>query len=397
MQSSPPTKRGSKMFGPEVLKPPIATALDRPGKPRPLPQGKPRATAGDQSELRTRLILATILLVGTYLIGVFGYHAIDPTAPWIDAIYMTANAITTAGFREAINMSGHTGKVFTIFLLIFGAGTVVYFTASMTAFVVEGDLTQSFRRRRMTRQIDQMSDHFIVCGAGNAGLSVLAELAATKRATVVIEADGARAKRVEEHFHGIPVLVGDSTNDEVLVEAGVERARGIVICIDDDKDSLVVTVTARQLNPGARIVARATDERGVERIKHAGADAVIAPSHIGGMRMASEMVRPSVVGFLDKMLRDRDRNLRIEEIEVPAGSDYAGRRIGDIDFRGESNLLLLAVHQPHDGAYVYNPPLEHKVAPGSQLIVMGNPDGVQRMRERARAVASVWTGEETGS
>jgi voltage-gated potassium channel len=157
-----------------------------------------------------------------------------------------------------------------------------------------------------------------------------------------------------------------------------------VVCIDDDKDSLVVTVTARQLNPQARIVARATDQRGVERIKHAGADAVIAPSHIGGMRMASEMVRPSVVGFLDKMLRDRDRNLRIEEIEVPAGSSFAGHDVGDIDFRTEGNLLLLAVHQPDEGEYVYNPPLNHRVKPGSQLIVMGDPDGVAKMRERAK-------------
>jgi len=323
-------------------------------------------------------------MVGTFAVGIIGYRLIDPTAPWVDAVYMTANVVTTAGFREAIELSGLAGKVFTIFLLIFGAGTVVYFTSVMTAFVVEGDLTQSFRRRRMLRTVQQMTDHYIVCGAGNAGLSVLSELAATRRPTVVIEADTGRAKRVEEHFPDMPVLVGDSTSDEILLEAGVDRARGIVICVDDDKDSLVVTVTARQLNPKARIVARATDERGVARIKHAGADAVIAPSHIGGMRMASEMVRPSVVGFLDKMLRDRDRNLRIEEIEIPEGSAYAGRMIGDIDFRTESNLLLLAVHQPHGGEYVYNPALTHEVVAGSQLIVMGDPDGVQKMREKAK-------------
>ena len=383
MPKAPPIRRGSKLTGQDVIKALTAPPLARPGKPKPLPEGKTDTTRGDFSDLRARLILASILMVSTFLIGIIGYHTIDPTAQWVDVVYMTANAITTAGFREAVDMSGFSGKVFTIFLLVFGAGTVVYFTSVMTAFVVEGDLTQSFRRRRMLRQVHQMSDHFIVCGAGNAGLSVLAELAATRRPTVVIEADEARAKRVEEHFPGSPVIVGDSTSDNVLIEAGVERARGVVICIDDDKDSLVVTVTARQLNPRARIVARATDERGVERIKHAGADAVIAPSHIGGMRMASEMVRPSVVGFLDKMLRDRDRNLRIEEIEVPPGSRYAGRTVADIDFRSESNLLLLAIHQPHDGAYDYNPPPNHRVTAGCQLIVMGDPDGVQSLREKA--------------
>jgi voltage-gated potassium channel len=373
------------MLGPEDLKPPLAAPPQphRLGRPRSLPEGTPEATSVDAAALRTRVVLATILMIATFGIGIFGYRAVDPGASWVDAVYMTANAITTAGFREAIRMSP-SAEIFTIFLLVFGAGTVVYFTAAVTAFVVEGDLTQNFRRRRMMRQISMMKDHFVVCGAGNAGLSVLGELAATKRPSVVIEADPVRAKRAEEYFPQFPVIVGDSTSDDLLIEAGVMRARGIVICIDDDKDSLVVTVTSRQLNPNARIVARATDEKGVERIRHAGADAVIAPSHIGGMRMASEMIRPSVVGFLDKMLRDRDRNLRIEEIEVPSGSTYAGRRVGDIDFRSGVNLLLLAVHQPESGSYVYNPHPDHEVVPGSQLIVMGDPDGVSKMRERAK-------------
>src|SRR3954468_14744624 len=392
--TQPPTKPPVYSAHAKVL---TAPPRPRAGKPVPLPEATLEAPRPGSSfaDMRGRLIIAALLLLGIFLSGVVGFKVLDPDASWVDAIYMTANVVTTAGFREAVRLS-RMGEVFTVVLLAFGFFAMAYFTSVMTAFVVEGDLTQSFRRRRMLRTVQHMTDHYIVCGAGNAGLSVLNELSTTKSRAVIIESDVIRAERVEEHFPQFPVLIGDSTNDEVLIQAGVQRARGVVICIDDDKDSLVVTVTARQLNPEARIVARATDERGVERIKHAGADAVIAPSHIGGMRMASEMVRPSVVGFLDKMLRDRDRNLRIEEIEVPDGSDYAGRKIGDIDFRGESNLLLLAVHQPHDGAYVYNPPLEHQVVPGSQLIVMGNPDGVQRMRERARAVASVWTGSESG-
>jgi voltage-gated potassium channel len=334
--------------------------------------------------MRSRLVGALLLLIGIFIAGVVGFTILDPAASWVDAMYMTANVVTTAGFREAVTLS-RAGEIFTVILLIFGILCMAYFTSVMTAFVVEGDLTQTFRRRRMLRTVQHMSDHFVVCGAGNAGLSVLAELVATRRPTVVIEADVIRAQRVEELFPEVPVLIGDSPADDVLRAAGVERARGVVVCIDDDKDSLVVTVTARQLNPEARIVARATDERGVSRIRHAGADAVIAPSHIGGMRMASEMLRPSVVGFLDKMLRDRERNLRIEEIEVPPGSRYEGKKIGEIDFRAESNLLLLAVHQPNGGEYVYNPVSDHRVLAGSQLIVMGDPDGVSRMREKARA------------
>jgi voltage-gated potassium channel len=334
--------------------------------------------------MRGRLIVATALLLGTLVFGVVGFRVIDPTASWVDAMYMTANVITTAGFRESVHLS-RDGEVFTAVFLVFGAFTVVYFTSVMTAFVVEGDLSQSFRRRRMLRTLQHMSDHYIVCGAGHAGRAALHELAATKNRAVVIEVNLAHAQRMEELFPDYPVLVGDATSDDVLTQAGIARARGIVICLDDDKDSLVVTVTARQENPKIRIVARATDERGVARISHAGADSVIAPAHIGGMRMASEMLRPSVVGFLDKMLRDRERNLRIEEIDVPAGSQFAGRPVSDIDFRRESNLLLLAVHQPNDGEYVYNPMPDHVVRDGAQLIVMGDPDGVRSLREKAGA------------
>src|SRR4051812_4323148 len=380
--TQPPTKPPVYSAHAKVL---TAPPRPRAGKPVPLPEATLEAPRPGSSfaDMRGRLVIAGLLLLGLFLSGVIGFKVLDPEASWVDAIYMTTNVVTTAGFREAVKLS-RAGEVFTVVLLAFGFFAMAYFTSVMTAFVVEGDLTQTFRRRRMLRTVQHMSDHFVVCGAGNAGLSVLAELSATKRPTVVIEADVIRAQRVEENFPHVPVLIGDSTADDVLRAAGVERARGVVVCIDDDKDSLVVTVTARQLNPDARIVARATDERGVSRIRHAGADAVIAPSHIGGMRMASEMLRPSVVGFLDKMLRDRERNLRIEEIEVPAGSRYVGKRVGEIDFRAESNLLLLAVHQPHGGEYVYNPVPEHRVLEGSQLIVMGDPDGVARMREKAR-------------
>jgi voltage-gated potassium channel len=340
-------------------------------------------TAGQSfADMRGRLIVATALLLGTFAFGVVGFRVIDPAASWVDALYMTANVITSAGFRESVHLS-RDGEVFTAMFLVFGAFAVVYFTSVMTAFVVEGDLSQSFRRRRMLRTLQQVSDHYIVCGAGHAGRAALHEIAATKHRAVVVEVNVAHAQRAEELFPEFPVLVGDATSDDVLAQAGIGRARGIVICLDDDKDSLVVTVTARQENPKIRIVARATDERGVARISHAGADSVIAPAHIGGLRMASEMLRPSVVGFLDKMLRDRERNLRIEEVDVPPGSRLAGRRVGEIDFRKESNLLLLAVHQPHDGEYVYNPLPDHLVRDGAQLIVMGDPDGVRSLREKA--------------
>jgi voltage-gated potassium channel len=233
----------------------------------------------------------------------------------------------------------------------------------------------------MQQMIEAMNGHFIVCGAGQAGIAVLSELTSTQRAVVLIESDAAQAAKVSLAFPSIPILAGDFTDDEILLRAGVVRAAGVVMCVDDDKDALVGTVTARQLNPSLRIVARATDEHAMARLRNAGADAVVSPGIIGGMRLASELVRPSVVGFLDQMLRDKNRNLRIEEVDVAADSPFANRTVGELDAGRAANLMLLAVRDPGSGEYVYNPPPTHRITPGSRLIVMGDPNGVLKLRD----------------
>jgi voltage-gated potassium channel len=187
---------------------------------------------------------------------VIGYRVIGGS--WMNAIYMTANVLTTAGFREAVDIANSpSAQAFTVVLLFFGAGTIVYSTSVITAFVVEGDLTEGFRSRRMQRVIQQMQNHYIVCGAGATGFAVLKELVNTQRQVVAIELHEERAQRVSEHFPTIPVMKEDFTDDEVLARAGIARAAGIVICTTIDKDLLVTTITARQLNPRLRIVSRA--------------------------------------------------------------------------------------------------------------------------------------------
>jgi voltage-gated potassium channel len=316
-------------------------------------------------------------------VGVVGYRIIGGAdSGWDDAIYMTANVITTAGFREAIDISHSAGaKLFTVALLIFGAGTVVYSTSIITAFVVEGDLTQGFRRRRMRRAIQEMKDHYIVCGVGATGAAVLRELVKTQRPVVIIEANDERTRRIEEEFPDVPIMVADFTDDQVLLQAGVTRAAGLVICTTIDKDSLVTTITARQLNPGLRIIARAANERSIARIRQAGADGVVAPAMIGGMRMASELIRPSVVTFLDMMLRDTDRNLRLEEVPIGSASTFIGRTLGELDTHVRANCLLLAVKRADTGEYLYNPPDDTRVTAGMLLIVMGDPRGVRALRD----------------
>ena len=351
------------------------------------PGGSPtdaRAQAQWLDELRAvrrRLAIPMAALGATMLIGALGYQLIGgPDVTFLDALYMTANAVTTTGFREAVDVSRSvTGRIFTMGLLFVGASVGVYSISAVTAFIVEGDLTEGFRRRRMARAIDEMSGHYIICGMGQAGLAALQELQASGRPVVVVEGDDATAERLDSEYPELPVLRGDYTDDDTLMRAGITRAAGIVMCVDSDKDSLVGTVTARQLNPKVRIVARATDLRAIQRLKSAGADAVVSPGLIGGMRLASELIRPSVVSFLDQMLRASDQAIRIEEVEVPEGSPLAGHTIHDLDTRRHANLLVLAIMTP-DGKTLYNPPHEMKVVPGVTLIVMAELHGVESMQ-----------------
>ena len=337
---------------------------------------------GDTRQLKRRLLSAGIVFVLTYIAGTLGYRIIGgENHTWMDAAYMTANVVATVGFREAITVQGDTtAALFTIVLMFFGAGALVYATSIVTAFLVEGDLTEGFRSRRMQRAITEMNGHYIVCGAGATGYAVLRELVHTKRPVVVLEVNDDRGARVQADFPEVPLLKEDFTDDEVLQRAGIERAAGIVICTTIDKDSLVTAITARQLNPRLRIIARAASERSMERLRHAGVDGVVSPALIGGMRMASELVRPAVVGFLDMMLKDRDKNLRIEEVIVPASSPFAGRMIGDLDAHARTNCLILATRHA-DGQYAYNPRDTTRLEGGTLLIVMGDPDGVRALSE----------------
>jgi voltage-gated potassium channel len=336
----------------------------------------------DLRRLRERVGIAFVALAIVYAVGVVGYKIVGgPAHNWLDALYMTTITLTTTGYGEVIPIAERpAAQAFTIILLLFGATGVVYFASVITAFLVEGDITEGFRRRRMQRIVESLRDHHIVCGAGQAGLAVLQELMETKRTAVLIESDPANIERLSELYPALLVVRGDFTDDTALLAAGVARAAGVVFCADSDKDSLVGTVTARQLNPRVRIVARATDEKAIQRLKSAGADAVVSPGLIGGMRLASELVRPAVVGFLDRMLRDKEQALRIEEVDVPPGSPLEGRTIGELAVRRYANLLVLAIQDAEGHDYAYNPDPEHRVAAGARLIVMGNPDGVSNLQ-----------------
>ncbi len=348
-----------------------------------------RDVRDDLSTIGRRVLTPIAVLFAIYLVGIVGYKMIGGAGhSWLDALYMTTITLTTTGYREVIDITQHpAAMVFTIVLLLFGATAVVMTGSMITAYVVEGDLTAGFRRRRMQKRIDTMRAHTIVCGAGQTGTAVVRELVATDRPIVAIEGNAERAAVFERLFPDVPVLVGDCTDDEVLTQAGIVNASGVVVCTDDDKVALVTTLLARQMNTKARLVARAADDRAAARLRQSGADSTVSPGKIGGMRMASELLRPSVVTFLDQMLRDENRNLRIEEVHVDQGSALDRRQVDALHLHEYGTGLLLLALRTRNGEYVFNPPAATAINGGCHLIVMGDPASVTRLQAAGAAPA----------
>lgn len=233
----------------------------------------------------------------------------------------------------------------------------------------------------MLKQIRDMKDHFIVCGAGEVGQYVVKELIKTRNPFVVIDHDDARIEKMHQ-LGDFPVLKGDAMDEELLVSAGLANAKGLATVLPEDKDNLMITVTARQLNPSLRIVARVAEARMADKLIRAGASAAVSPNTIGGLRVASELVRPHVVGFLDMMLKEESKTLRVEEISVGKGSPWIGKTIRETEIHQRYELLALALRKL-DGTTTYNPHGHTVVAAGDVLVVMGNVDTVWKARAAA--------------
>jgi voltage-gated potassium channel len=262
----------------------------------------------------------------------------------------------------------------------------------VAAFLVEVEFSNPFWRRRMQRHIDELSGHHIVCGLGDTGRHAVAELRKTNTPHVVVDISEENLKKLKqlhpEALGEMLFVVGDATEEDVLEKAGLSRAKGLIAALPLDKDNLVVTVIVRQRFPKMRIVARSAERKFSERMMRAGANSTVSPSHIGGLRMASELIRPHVVGFLDTMLKEQGRTLRVEEIEVKSTSPWAGSALQALNLKGRYNLLVLGLKRPLAGDssdLLINPP-DNSILDKEQIIIaMGDVKDIQRARRDAGA------------
>lgn len=319
------------------------------------------------------LALAVVLAVGT-----LGYRAVGgPQNTWLDCFYMTFITIATIGFGEVIDLSqSQPGRAFTIVVAAFGIGVYSYALSKTTAFLIEGEFNLTLRRRGMLKRIAKLEGHYIVCGVGRVGSNVAHELAATDRQYVVIDTSQAHIDAHRERYPEVPWLHGDAADDERLTSAGLGRAAGVFAVVADDSKNLVITLSAKQLNPRVRVIARCHDLGFVEKMRKVGADGIVSPDFTGGMRIASAMIRPQVVGFLDEMLRS-ERHLRVEEIEV--APHHAGKRLGEIAHRGPDHILL-AIRT--GGDWRFNPEENFVLAGGEVLVAMTTPHGRKELEAR---------------
>ena len=315
------------------------------------------------------------------LVGTVGYWQVSGgKATVLDCAYMTFITIATIGYGEVIDLSASPGgRVFTMVIGFVGVANIFYMTSKMTAFIVEGDLNAELRRRRMLDKISKLDRHYIVCGAGRVGANVAHELSVTNRRFVAIDTDAAALEAFGERFPGSYHLHGEASDDDVLKHAGIERAAGVFAVTGDDSRNLMITLSAKQLNGAVRVVARCHEVHNIEKLKRVGADAIVTPDFTGGMRIASSMLRPTVVSFLDEMLRTDDR-LRVEEVAVPAS--FAERPLG-LAAPASRDYIVLAVRA--GASWEFNPPADYPLRGGSTLIIMAHPEGREALRLKLAA------------
>ncbi len=332
--------------------------------------------------MRQRLIILAVLAFAVTLIGTVGYYIIGGARySWIDALYMTVITIATIGYGEIIPLDNNPGgRIFTMFIAIAGIGVLGYGLTSITAMVVEGQLTRSFRRNRMEKTARGYKGHYIICGTGAVGRQIARELQATHRRYVVVASSEEACKDLP---HGAVLITGDATDAETLQQAGAASAGGLFAAAGDDNVNLVISLTAKSVNPKLRVLAECCDTRNAEKLKQAGADDVVSPGFIGGMRLVSEMVRPTVVSFLDVMLRDTSRNLRVEELELSEA--WAGKSRAMLNLGGFPSSLLLAVRRGAD--WVYHPPADYVFQPRDVLVFMTTPEEREKLENAFGAQA----------
>lgn len=327
-------------------------------------------------EFRKKVVLMAALIVLIISFGTFGYMLIEGWN-FFDSFYMTIITLTTVGYGEVHPLSA-IGRFFTIVLIIGGVGTVFYALSTGAKITLEGELQEIFGRQRLERKIKELKDHYIVSGYGRMGRIICRELREHNLPFAVIEKnlDNVRADGDTLIFEG------DATKDEVLKTMGIERAKGLISVLPTDAENLYVVLSARVLNPNLLIVARAGEEGSEQKLLRAGADRVVSPYHIGGIRIAHTVLKPAVVDFIEFATKSGNIDLQMEEITIREGSELVGLTLDECGFGRDLGVIIVAIKQP-SGEMRFNPTFRSTVTAGDTLIAIGEIHKLKQLEDMA--------------
>ena len=323
------------------------------------------------------LRIVFLALIALFLIGVAGFHFIEGWT-WFEGVYMVLTTITTIGYGELHPLS-HIGRLFNSFIIVTGVGLLLLLTGGAAQALLEFEFDTVVGRRRMERDISRLSDHYIICGAGRVGRSVARELARKPVPFVMVDPDEAKLQRYSDE--GWLSQVGDATHEQVLRQARIERAKGLVAAATTDAINIYVILTARAMNPKLKIIARASEEDAEKHLLTAGADSVVLPYTFAGYRIAQTFMRPHVVDFFDTAM-NRQLPLEIEEILVDAAASIVGKTLEASRIRQSMGVIVLAIKREASDM-LFNPPSDALIHAGDHLIAMGDLHGLRQLERLA--------------
>jgi len=327
--------------------------------------------------LEKRIRLAFLTLLVTLIVGTVGLMLTEHISVG-KAIYFTFETITTVGYGD-VDIYTDAGHVFLVFLMVGGVGVMVNLTGVITAFLVEGQMTGVYGRRKMNKKIARLQEHIILCGAGRVGKHILNSLRKEGAHCVVIEQQEDLANSLIEE--GFLVIHGDSTQDETLKRARIEKANGLITALPEDSLNVFVTLTAKGLNPNIQVVARMDQLESERKLLRAGADKVISPATIGGLRMAMSILKPNSVDYIDTVIHDHNIEVEMEELKVDQGSCLVGKTLATSGIKQQTGAMVIAILRNQE--IISNPCATEEILEGDLLIVFGLRDQLHRLEEVA--------------
>lgn len=310
--------------------------------------------------------LVLILLV--ILIGTIGFHVIENWS-FLDCLYMTIITIFTVGFREVKELSPQ-GQVFTIFVILGGVGTAIFAFTKIVEIVFEGGINKFLRRKKMEKKLENLKDHYIICGLGRMGDVVKDRLEEEKLPFVIVDNNEEKLEELKQSNRCL-YIKGDATQEEILIKAGIKKAKGLAALLPTDANNLYLVLTAKQINPSVFILSKALDEEAEKKILQIGANRVVRPFKLSGLKIAQALIRPTVVDFIDLIIRRKELPLYMEEFAVKKNSQIVNRNLKECDIRKTANVIVVAVKKPGEDI-VFNPSPDIKIETGDTLLVLGD-------------------------